>query len=75
MTLEKFINEFSNIFEDTDISILDTNTSYLDLEEWDSMIALATMAHFDEEFGLKIEPTVLFNSNSFKELHQSLFNE
>lgn len=73
MTIENFINEFSNIFEDTDISSLKPDTSYLDLDEWDSMIALATMAHFDEEFNVKIEPDVLFDSNNFQELHNKLF--
>jgi acyl carrier protein len=73
MTINEFINEFSNIFEDTDILSLNPDTSYLDLDEWDSMIALATMAHFDEEFNIKIEPETLFKSNSFKDLYNSLF--
>jgi acyl carrier protein len=73
MTIENFINEFSNIFEDTDISSLKPDTSYLDLDEWDSMISLATMAYFDEEFNVKIEPDVLFDSNNFQELYNKLF--
>lgn len=68
MDINDFINEFSNIFEETDIDSLKPDTSYLDLDEWDSMIALATMAHFDEKFSLTIKPEILFNSNSFTEL-------
>ena len=72
MIIQDFINHFSNIFESTDIISLKPDTSYLDLDEWDSMIALATMAYFDEEFNLKIEPEVLFNSNSFEELYNAI---
>ena len=50
MNIDDFIKEFAHIFEETDITSLKPNTSYLDLEEWDSMTALATMAHFDEKF-------------------------
>jgi len=72
MNIQNFIQEFSHIFEDTDISSLKPDNSYLDLDEWDSMIALATMAHFDEEFNIKIEPDFLFESNNFQELYDKL---
>ena len=68
MNIDDFIKEFAHIFEETDITSLKPNTSYLDLEEWDSMTALATMAHFDEKFNLTIKPEILFESNSFSEL-------
>ena len=68
MNIEDFISEFSFIFEDTNIDDLKPSTSYLDLDEWDSMVALATMAHFDEKFKITIEPEVLFNCQSFSDL-------
>ena len=59
MSIDQFINEFSNIFVETDLKSLNPKTSYLDLEEWDSMTALLTIAHFDEEHNLSIEPEIL----------------
>jgi acyl carrier protein len=47
----------------------------LDQDEWDSLTALEAMAYFDEEFNIKIEPEVLFNSNSFEDLYNSLFKK
>ena len=75
MTLKAFINQFSHVFEETDVTKINFDDSYLDLDEWDSMTALAVMAHFDEEFDLKIEPGVLFKCNSFKELYDLLYNK
>jgi len=75
MTIEFFINEFSNILVDTNISSLKPTSSYLDLDDWDSLTALETIAHFDEEFNLTIEPEILYNSNSFEELYNSLFKK
>ena len=75
MSIDQFINEFSSIFVETNIKSLTPKTSYLDLEEWDSMTALLTISHFDEEHNLSIEPEILFNCNSFKELHSCLFNK
>ena len=73
MTIQGFINEFSNIFEDTNINSLKPTTSYLELDEWDSLTALETIAYFDEEFNLTIEPQILYNSKSFEDLYNSLF--
>tara|TARA_B100001059_G_C17422886_1_gene374096 strand:+ start:149 stop:376 length:228 start_codon:yes stop_codon:yes gene_type:complete len=75
MTIQDFINEFSNIFVDTDISSLKPSTSYLDLDDWDSLTALETIAHFDEEFNLIIEPEILYNSNSFEDLYNSVLKK
>ena len=75
MTLKAFVNQFSHVFEETDVNKININDSYQDLDEWDSMTALSVIAHFDEEFDLKIEPDILFKCNSFKELYDLLYNK
>ena len=42
-TLDEFVSLFAEQFDDTDASEIDAQTSFHDLEEWDSLIALAVL--------------------------------
>lgn len=54
MDLEKFIADFADQFDDTDASEIDANTSFHDLEEWDSLIALAVLNMTEKKYGKRI---------------------
>lgn len=54
MELKDFIEEFADQFDDTDVSEITANTSFHDLEEWDSLIALAVLNMTDKKFGKRI---------------------
>lgn len=54
MELKDFIEEFADQFDDTDASEITANTSFHDLEEWDSLIALAVLNMTDKKFGKRI---------------------
>lgn len=54
MELEKFIADFADQFDETDASEIEANTSFHDLEEWDSLIALAVLNMTEKRYGKRI---------------------
>jgi acyl carrier protein len=72
LTKEIFLNEFYKIFEEIPINSLNLNTKYKDLEEWDSLIVLSVIAHFDQKFNIIITPQYLFDNNTFEELFNAI---
>lgn len=54
MNLEKFIEDFADQFDDTDASEIKASTEFHDLEEWDSLIALAVLNMTEKKYGKRI---------------------
>ena len=54
MELNDFIANFSDQFDDTDASEILANTEFHELEEWDSLIALAVLNMTEKKYGKKI---------------------
>lgn len=54
MELKDFIANFADQFEDTDASEITATTAFHDLEEWDSLIALAVLNMTEKKYGKKI---------------------
>ena len=54
MELKSFIADFADQFDDTDASEIKANTLFHDLEEWDSLIALAVLNMAEKRYGKRI---------------------
>lgn len=54
MELKNFIADFADQFDDTDTSEIKANTLFHDLEEWDSLIALAVLNMAEKRYGKRI---------------------
>lgn len=52
MNKEQFLEKFTDILQTEEDLTLDTELE--SLEEWDSLSAMATIAFFNKEFGIKI---------------------
>lgn len=72
LTKEIFLDEFYKIFEEIPQNTLHLDTKYKDLEEWDSLIVLSIIAHFDQKFNIIIPPQYLFDNNTFEELFNAI---
>ena len=48
--MEKFIELFANLFDETDINVFTPQTKFKELEEWSSLIALSVILMVDEDF-------------------------
>ena len=65
--MEKFIELFANLFDETDINVFTPQTKFKELEEWSSLIALSVILMVDEEYGKDIE-----NVGTIKELFNTI---
>ena len=54
MELKTFIANFADQFDDTDASEILATTEFHELEEWDSLIALAVLNMTEKRYGKKI---------------------
>ena len=70
MELKVFIANFADQFEDTDPEEITAETKFHDLEEWDSLIALAVLNMTEKKFGKKIT----FDEMKACETVEDLFN-
>lgn len=58
--MNEFIEKFADIFDDTDVSSLNGDTKFRDLEDWDSIAGLSVIGMMDEEYG------VTFNADDMR---------
>ena len=68
MEIKKFITNVADQFDDTDITVFDSNTNFRDLDEWSSLNALAIMNMIDKKYGIRITPIEMRTVNSIQEL-------
>ena len=69
--IEKFIKDLKNeVFIDTDISIMNPNFEFKYADEWDSLLALELMAHFDTNLGVKITSDQIKSATTLKDLYE-----
>ena len=54
MELKDYVADFADQFEDTDVEEIQANTVFHDLDEWDSLIALAVLNMTEKKYGKKI---------------------
>ena len=54
MEINDFIENFADQFDDTDASEILATTEFHELEEWDSLIALAVLNMTEKKYGKKI---------------------
>ena len=68
--MEKFIQNFLEILEDTDQELLSSVTVFKDLDEWDSMTALMVIAMFDEKYNKKLTGKDLKDAITLNDLYK-----
>lgn len=51
--MEKFILNFRELFEDTDPALIQSETEFRSLDDWDSIMGLSVIGMIDEEFGVE----------------------
>lgn len=54
MDLSSFIENFADLFDETDASEITATTVFHELEEYTSLIALSIIAMVDEEYGVTL---------------------
>ena len=52
--MEQFIRNFANMLEDTDVSEINADTEFQDLDEWSSLMTMSTIAMVRTQYGKAI---------------------
>lgn len=68
MEINEFIKKFAEVLDDTDASVLKSETKFRELDEWSSLTALGVIAMADEEFDVELTGNEMRGANTIKEL-------
>ena len=68
MNLEKFIEDFADLFEETESDTITATTRFKELEEWSSLVALSVIAMIDEEFDVEFRGDDIRSSITVQDL-------
>lgn len=74
MTLEEFVENFANQFDDTDSSEIKAETVFHDLDEWSSMIVLAVIAMANIDYDVTLTGDDIKNAVTVKDLYDIVVN-
>ena len=68
MDTNKFIQNFADLFEETEVSLITPETKFRDLDEWSSLLALSTMSMIDEEYDVQLTAEQMRGANTVQDL-------
>ena len=69
MNLEQFIENFADLFDETDTDTINATTQFKDVEEWSSLLALSVIAMIDEEYDVEFKGDDIRGSNTVEDLY------
>lgn len=72
MDLEQFIENFTDLFDETDPDTIEATTQFKDLEEWSSLVALSVIAMIDEEYDVEFRGDDIRNSTTVEDLYNTV---
>jgi acyl carrier protein len=68
MEINEFIANFADQFENTEVSELNAETKFRELDEWSSLLALSILAMVDEEYDVQLKGEEMRATNTIQEL-------
>ena len=68
MELKEFIENFAEQFDDTDVSEIQADTEYRELDDWTSLTALSIIAMIDEEYDVQLRADEMRKTQTIQEL-------
>ena len=72
MELEKFIENFAEQFEETDLSQIQGNTVFKDIDEWSSLTALSILAMIVEEYDVALRGDDIEKAETVEDLFNTV---
>lgn len=68
MSIDQFIENFTELFDETDPDTINATTQFKDLDEWSSLLALSVIAMIDEEYDVEFRGEDIRSSNTVEDL-------
>ena len=75
MQISTFLENFKNILDDTDLSLINNETIFRQLEEWSSLTALSLIAMVDEEYSVKLTGDDIKTSKTLNDIFNIIKNK
>ncbi len=72
MDIKIFIDQFIEAVEIEDPASVSAETSFRDLDEWNSLSTLSVIALADEEYGVDLKPEVFRNALTVEDLFNAI---
>ena len=69
MTLDQFVQNFAEQFDETPADQFTPSTNYKDLEEWGSLTTLGVITMVDAEMGKRLTGSNVLACNTIEELY------
>lgn len=69
MELQEFIENLSEVFEDTDTTDFVASTEFKNNDEWNSLLALSIIAMVDDEYNIVISGNDIKQSTTIEDLY------
>jgi acyl carrier protein len=69
MNLDQFIENFEDLFDETDPDTIQATTHFKEEEEWSSLVALSLIAMIDEEYDVEFRGDDIRSSNTVEDLY------
>ncbi|MBC9910596.1 acyl carrier protein [Chitinophaga varians] len=68
MEITTFVASFADLFDETPKSEIGEGTDFKQIEEWSSLLGLATIAMVDENYGVRISGDEIRESGTITDL-------
>ena len=68
MEINQFVNDFEEIFEETEAGFFRPATKFRDIEEWSSLGALSVIAMVDEKYQVRLTGDDIRNSLTIEDI-------
>ena len=72
MTLDQFVQNFAEQFDDTELSEFKPETVFHELDEYTSLIALSIIAMVDEEYGVTLNANDMSSAVTIEDLFNTV---
>lgn len=72
MEIKEFIENFAELFDDTELSEFKPETVFHDLDEYTSLIALSIILMIDEEYGVSIDANEMSAAVTIEDLFNTV---
>lgn len=68
MEINDFILKFADQFDDTEVEAFEPDTSFRELDEWSSLVALAVLNMIEKKYGVRLSFVEMKSTNTIQEL-------
>ncbi|WP_288881970.1 acyl carrier protein [uncultured Bacteroides sp.] len=75
MRIEKFVQDFANQFDETEMSEFKADTVFQELEEWSSLTAMSVIAFIKTEYGKSVTGKEIRSCDTIEDLFNLLLSK